>query len=299
MKNNPYDFNNIIDGGIDYSTGLPASSFVRRAIMGGMSERDAMLLAADQELKQSQAQQYQYQVEKDKREAMQQELMQQRLSELGINDPSDVEGNFQRLIEAGVDPSKAATIATQISESISKQQQAAAQAQQAAAQMQNVNKEDKKFMMEAQEAGAAASGMISTLNQMEKLIDKAGYMGTGAGIASVWNEVGDKKASAATQKFQSLSNQIVLSLAEKLKGALSDKDINFLMKTAPNIYNTKQGNKEIIKHLRTAAERAQEHAIELKKWVDNGGSVQDFEGKWNEYIASNPLFNVDEDEGEE
>lgn len=298
MRNNPYDFK-ALSSGINPSTGYSDDPMVQEAIMSGMSPRDAMMMAAEFRVKDNQAQQYQYQVEKDKREAMQQELMQQRLGQLGINDPFDVEGNFERLIQAGVDPSKAGVIATQISESVSKQQQAAAQAQQAAAQMQNINKEDKKFLMEAQQSGAAASDMISSLNQMEKLIDKAGYMGTGAGIASVWNEVSDKKASAATQKFESLSNQIVLSLAEKLKGALSDKDINFLMKTAPNIYNTKQGNKQIIKHLRTAAERAQEHAIELKKWVDNGGSVQDFEGKWNEYIASNPLFNVDEDEGEE
>jgi hypothetical protein len=59
-----------------------------------------------------------------KQKAMQQELMQQRLNELGIENPSDIQGNFNMLVQAGVEPTAAASIATQLASMPFQQEQA-------------------------------------------------------------------------------------------------------------------------------------------------------------------------------
>lgn len=120
MKNNPYDFSNlaqpknIIGQFADY---FNSPAYITDTLIeSGMRPEDARMQVAEYSLKQSQAAKHNYEVEMEKRKAMQEELMQQRLGELGIQDPSNIQGNFETLIQAGVEPNKAATIATQLAE---------------------------------------------------------------------------------------------------------------------------------------------------------------------------------------
>lgn len=123
MRNNPYDFK-ALSSGINPSTGYSDDPMVQEAIMSGMSPRDAMMMAAEFRVKDSQSQRHQYEMEMGKQQAMQQQLTQQRLNELGIENPSDIQGNFNMLVQAGVDPTNAATIATQLASMPFQQEQA-------------------------------------------------------------------------------------------------------------------------------------------------------------------------------
>jgi len=265
-----------------------ARNFVSQSITAGMPISDAMLLGAEFDLKQSQAAHHNYEVEMGKQKAMQQMLVQQRLSELGIENPLDVEGNFKRFVGLGLEPTKAMGIANQLAENPFKQQMQNEKMQNE--MQQTLFKDQKKVLSEAQDIGKTSAEMLGDLKQLKTLMPDISYMGFGAENKSKFiDPIVNKKSAAAAAKFQSIANQLVSTFTTRLKGALSEKELDFLIKMAPSLLTNREGNEQIIEYLEKAAKRGVLYSNNLNKWLKQGGSVEDFKEYWNNYIAQNPL----------
>ena len=73
------------------------------------------------------------------------------------------------------------------------------------------------------------------------------------------------------------TNKLVLNAAEKMKGALPERDLTFLVKSTANIGNTVAGNIQILNDIKKLAEHSIGVNKKLKKFIKGGGKPEDFE----------------------
>lgn len=154
--------------------------------------------------------------------------------------------------------------------------------------------------IEAQKTGQNANKTIGTLNLMEKLIDTPGfYSGTGGEIVTQAKRalssagLADANAASAAEMFGSLANQTVLDASGgSLGNQISNADRDFIMRTAPSLTNTPEGNRDLIKMRRKLAQREQETAMMARDYAKRNGGRLDagFDEELSEYIDKNPLF---------
>ena len=143
---------------------------IDQSIAAGMPISKAMLLGAEFDLKQNQAQRYAAETEAIKQKQMQAQLIQSKLSEFGVTDPSDVNSNFNRFVQAGIEPTAAATIATQLAELPFQQQKTGLQMQESEAkrirdQEETLRKEYIATSKPFQEVSRAYSKISKALTQ--------------------------------------------------------------------------------------------------------------------------------------
>jgi hypothetical protein len=124
-----------------------------------------------------------------------------------------------------------------------------------------------------------AQDQIGRLERMEELLADPDFR-TGIGqdrintVKQLLNRVGvadfDQEALAKAESFESISNQITLSLVAQMKGALSDKELDFLRGIAPSLSNTKEGNRLLIMMAKHALQKDLEFPAFFEKYkADN------------------------------
>ena len=96
---------------------------------------------------------------------------------------------------------------------------------------------------------ASARQNDNTLNRLEKLNDVA-FSGVTAPAYKLAARLGDAigietEGLTETELFDSLSNQLVLGQTSKLSGVLTDKDMDLLASTVPQLSQTKEGRKQL------------------------------------------------------
>ena len=137
------------------------------------------------------------------------------------------------------------------------------------------------------------------IKQMRKDLDKIAYTGPGAEfayknvgpLASIASEkLGKKLGVAEAEDFSAKSFDLLAPKIQKMKGALSDKDIAFLMKQIPNLGNSKAGNKKIMDDIEKQFDRAEKMIKAKKMYQKQFGTTQGFAEKWKQYADSNPLL---------
>lgn len=135
-----------------------------------------------------------------------------------------------------------------------------------------------------------------TLNRLEKLNEKA-FDGVGAGAyksaAKLAKAVGiNVEGLTETELFDSLSNELVLGQTSKLTGVLTDKDMELLATTVPQLSQTKEGRKKLIQVMKEINNASKEQAKLAREYRNS-----DFGGKpkgqfddigFQEYLESQP-----------
>ena len=78
-----------------------------------------------------------------------------------------------------------------------------------------------------------------------------------------------------------LSNQEILAAADSLKGALSDRENEYLEAVGPGIGKSREGNARIINNIAVIAQNAIDRQAYLKQWNEDGKDPSEFyfEGK--------------------
>ena len=120
----------------------------------------------------------------------------------------------------------------------------------------------------------------ATLNRLEGLNEKA-FDGAAApaykSAAKLAETVGiNVDGLTETQLFDSLANQLVLGQTSKLTGVLTDKDMDLLASTVPQLSQTKEGRKQLIgimKEMNSATKDKARLAAKFRK--ENGGQFDD------------------------
>lgn len=161
-------------------------------------------------------------------------------------------------------------------------------------------KQDADRFGEIQTAGRSAQTQIATLNLMERLTnDQNFYSGTGAQTAlqvkRFMTGLGMAEGAAASpmELFQALSNKVTLAgIGGSLGTAISNADRDFIQQINPNLANTPEGNRQLIRIARSLAQREQQIAQMAREYQRrNGGRLDSgFDEEMQRWADANPLF---------
>lgn len=132
------------------------------------------------------------------------------------------------------------------------------------------------------ERSTAAGGALDALDRMDEILND-GYRTGGAITGNApsftrWN-------SEKQQEFESLSNALALSNVENMKGALSDKDVQFVQSMTPSVQKLSKTNRNRIKYLRNTFKRVQEYELEQIRSQADGRQLE-FSEEWNRFRNS-------------
>lgn len=150
-----------------------------------------------------------------------------------------------------------------------------------------------KLENEALEGMAKAQSMIDATDEFEKILKDAGVQSGGAVLGNIPGAV--RWSSTNLQRLEAISNELALTKAEAMKGALSDKDVAFLQSMVPSIRRTRRANIEDIARMRRIAQ----NAIRFQQGKVDGmanGNARDFARSWFAYKAAVPDSSVTYDD---
>ena len=158
-------------------------------------------------------------------------------------------------------------------------------------------KNDANLIKEAQDGAVSAQAMKSTLTQMKQVAPKVGYTGP---MGELYGKVDDvinilPGDSGARGAFKNMSMEAQLSMTEKTKGAITDREMGMFKAAVPGLSQTPEGNQEIIKVMEAAADRSIQRATALEQWVAQNGTTDGFTAQWNAYLEANPLILENQD----
>lgn len=131
----------------------------------------------------------------------------------------------------------------------------------------------------------------ASLNQLEKLNEKA-FEGITApaykSAAKLAKAIGiDVENLTETELFDSLSNNLVLGQTSKLTGVLTDKDMQLLATTVPQLSQTKEGRKKLIKIMKEMNDATKDKArLAAKFRKENNGQFDDM--AFQEWLETQP-----------
>jgi hypothetical protein len=169
-------------------------------------------------------------------------------------------------------------------------------------------KRDEEQIGNALQGVRTADDLTSTSSQARDLINQGTPTG---GFADVRMELGrkfggptvnfltagfipDKKTTGRMERFQQLTNEAVLGDVSKLKGPLSDRDIQFLKDTQAGINTTADGNRRALAAREWAATRMKAYESALQSWTNRLGAPsalnprgQSFDAWWSSWSMQN------------
>ena len=151
------------------------------------------------------------------------------------------------------------------------------------------------------------------LDLMESLLDDGLFTGGGANIklgtyriAEALGFTNDEtnQLIANTESFQAFSNRVILGIMGGSLGVgFSDGDRQFTTEQAPNIGNSIQGNRDLIKYMKEAIKRKLVMKTEMENYLRGGkrrswdGTMKTYEGGLNafdvwayNFAEDNPIF---------
>ena len=150
-------------------------------------------------------------------------------------------------------------------------------------------KQYSKRNISIQSSAQGARAKLSRLQEMRKALDNdAVYTGAGGESVQKLKRVAlafgldvDKEGIADADIVNALGNQLALSMrstsdGEGMPGQLSDRDIQFLTSSVPNLQKTREGNLKLIDY----AMKVEQRKIDVEKWRQeyvqmNGGRLDE------------------------
>jgi hypothetical protein len=134
----------------------------------------------------------------------------------------------------------------------------------------------------------------SALKGMRKDLKKIAYTGPGSETAYQYAPLasavfGDIGGTSAAEDFSAKSFDLIAPKIQQMKGALSDKDVQFLLKQIPSLGKSKAGNESILKSLEAQFNRAEEMITAKKSYRKKFGTTEGFQERWKGFVDANPL----------
>ena len=167
-----------------------------------------------------------------------------------------------------------------------------------------VTRIDKTYLTPAAEANQTMSALNQAINLMNQSFEQGGDDLTGfgvefitdlqAGLSTISNVLGfdvsefgvDVDLIKDRQTLRSELNKLVLGQTQKLKGALSNKELDFSAKATANMGNTPEANFLILTIQKLAAEKMQLAADGASDWFSENGTYGKGKGADGEEYSS-------------
>lgn len=155
-----------------------------------------------------------------------------------------------------------------------------------------IDKYQGEAFVSTQKNATDARAQLQSLNSLDALSEKA-FSGTAANLkknaAKLAGAFGvDVEGLSETEIFDSVANELVLGKTAMMTGVLTDRDMEFLQSTVPQLTQTADGRKKLIKIAKKIAERKIEYAKEAAKFR------RENKGKFNQYDFENYLAEMND-----
>jgi len=123
------------------------------------------------------------------------------------------------------------------------------------------------------------------------LVGGAAYLKQfGIDVGQISKDLGPAQATNAILNRLALQIRGTKDGEGGMPGAMSDKDREFLMKSVPNLGNTQDGNRQLIKILMTMEERKIEEAQIVSRMQADRKSSNEIREALNQFGNSRPMF---------
>jgi len=151
-------------------------------------------------------------------------------------------------------------------------------------------------LKETGKSATTSQQQLTVLSQMEQLTDSA-FSGQGAGVelkAKQFLEFIGKPASkgtSATEAFNSVVKQAQLNAQTLLKGSSSDRDMQIVEQTGPQLENTTNGRRLMISAAKYKATMDVQYNSFLNAYQNkNDGSLDGADEAWSKFVQSRNDF---------
>ena len=156
---------------------------------------------------------------------------------------------------------------------------------------------------EQRKKGRAAVSIVNELGQVEELFDIGVETGFGQDYLNTARKLGarlgirvDQGQVAGAEFLKATTQRLVAPLVKQLGSKPTDRDLQFIVETFPQLTNSIEGNRLVV----TALKRAQQREVELTKLMNTfyrqpanrrqGGFIEVAE----RFVAENPVLNDQE-----
>lgn len=157
----------------------------------------------------------------------------------------------------------------------------------------NINPFDKKriekIASNIDENISASQSRIDDYNRMEQLLNNENVQ-TGGVSGAIKKSLPTAFLNDETQELQSIINKIVPQMRPTGSGSTSDKDMAIFEKATVGLDKNKEANLNIVRGRRAVDENAIAREEIRADWINQGGSLTDFDKQWRKYLNSNPIF---------
>lgn len=130
---------------------------------------------------------------------------------------------------------------------------------------------------------------INDYNRLEQLLQDKD-VSTGGFWGAVQENIHPALLNSKTQELQSIINKIVPQMRPAGSGTTSDRDMAIFEKATVGLEKNKDANLNIVKGRRAVDENTIAREELRADWVNNGGSLNDFDRQWKIYVEANPIF---------
>jgi hypothetical protein len=145
-------------------------------------------------------------------------------------------------------------------------------------------------------------GMLSQTAELRSILDRhPDVVGPNQGVMKLVRGAGsmadnllgtslvDKEKLAAQERIGSISSNMVLQQAEKMKGALSDRDMQFLKDSVPNLNMSATGQRQMLDYYDELAYRSIEKALFFDAYRQTAGTREGVNTLWQNHIDSSSV----------
>lgn len=141
---------------------------------------------------------------------------------------------------------------------------------------------------EIQKSGGDASKQLKDAITLERLGEKA-FAGSLAGVKRQMAKVADAlgievEGLTETEAYQALSNTLTANATGQLQGALSEKELDFIQQSVPQLTQSKAGRKLINDIIKAGAEEKKQRAKAARKYRSEVGR---FDGGFEDWYSEN------------
>ena len=144
----------------------------------------------------------------------------------------------------------------------------------------------------ARQDAAVAQDLRSLADQMEVVVPQVGYTGPGGEMLGKIDDIigilpGESGPRGA---FRQMSMDAQLSMTERTKGAITDREMGMFKAAVPGLTQTEAGNRAMIEIMRATAARQEERATFLEQFKARFGTLDGATAAWGRYIEENPII---------
>lgn len=136
---------------------------------------------------------------------------------------------------------------------------------------------------------SASQSKINDYKRMEQLLEDPD-VSTGGVVGAIKDNIPTALLNEKEQELQSIISKIVPQMRPTGSGSTSDKDIEIFKKAAVGLNKSKDANLNLVR----AGIAGEENSIaqeELRAdWINQGGSLTEFDKQWRKYREANPIF---------